>query len=809
MRTLNLEIRHSFRALVKRPAMSAIVIVTLALGLGANAVVFSMIDALVLRPFTLREPDRITLMAYTVPDDFDNRNGFTPADFLDWKNGQRVFDRFAAFQWWDANLVGRDEPEAVQGFFVSADFFPALGIEPAIGRGFLPHEEVRGQHRHVILGYGLWERRFASDRAIVGQAIEIDGVPYEVVGIAPKDFEFPMGAQLWAPLSFDANAATNRRTQYLTAVGHLADGHTLDDAKAQMAVIADRLTRDHPETNKGREARVYTLSKGMRDVGLEPLLSMWQASAIFVLLIAGANVANLLVARGAEQQREMAVRLAIGASRGRVVREQLIETGLLALAAVPVALAIAWIGLKTIVSYMPAKIARFVSGWYTIDIDGRLIVYTILLACVTALLFGFVPAIQSSRPRLAESLKEGGRSSTAGGSRLRLRRALVVAEIALVLPLLVAAGLSVMAMNRFLHGPQGYVPDGLLTMQTVLPEARYADAGARRRFAEAAVERLRELPGVQVAAVSNVVPASDNNASRTIEIEGHPNPDPANPPSVDYRAVTPDFLSVLRTPLIRGRGITDADRETTLPIAVVSQSLAQKYWPDQDPIGRKMKVGIGANAQWATVVGICGDVVQSWFIRRNYPTVYVPFVQAPTGAVGMVIRTAGDPASLATTAKAAMRRVDASQPMFEVMSVRQALSERTIGLQFVGSLMFAFGTIALILALVGVYGVMAHMVTQRTHEIGVRIALGATRRDVLSLTVRQTGSLTAIGVGAGLLLSIALNRLIEAGLVGVASTDPRLVAGLALALVVVALAAGYLPARRAASIDPMTALRSE
>jgi putative ABC transport system permease protein len=809
MRTLTLEIRHSFRALLKRPAMSAIVVLTLALGLGANAVVFSMIDALIVRPFTLREIDRLTLLSYQQPDDIDKRNGFTPADFLDAKKEQRLFDRFAAFQWWDANLVGRDEPEAVQGFFVSADFFPALGVELAMGRGFLASEEVPGQHRRVILGHGLWERRFASDPAIIGKAIEVDGVQYEVVGIAPSGFEFPMGAQVWAPLSFKPGAATDRRTQSLTAIGHLAPGTAIEDAKAQMAVIGDRLTREHPDTNKGREARVYTLTQGMRDLGLVPLLSLWQASAIFVLLIAGANVANLLLARGAERQREMAVRLAIGASRARVIREHLIESGLLALAAVPGALAIAWVGSKSIVSYMPAKIARFVEGWYAIDVDGRLIGYTILLACVTALLFGVIPAIQSSRPRLAESLKEGGRSSTTGGGRLRLRRALVVAEIALVLPLLVATALSVTTVNRFLYGPQGYEPNGLLTMQTALPEARYPDPGSRRRFAEAAVEHLRQLPGVQGVAISNVVPASDNNAGRTIEIEGHPNPDPANPPSVDYRAVTPDFLSVLEIPLIKGRGITDADREHTLPVAVVSQSLANKYWPGQDPIGRRIKVGTDANARWATVVGICGDTVQSWFIRRNYPTLYVPFDQAPTGYVGMVLRSGGDPALLSTSAKAAIRVVDPSQPLFEVTTVRQALSDRTVGLQFVGGLMFAFGAVALVLALVGVYGVMAHMVTQRTHEIGVRMALGATRKDVLGLTVRQTGTVTAIGVGAGLVLSVALNRLIEAGLVGVASTDPRLVALLALALIVVALGAGYLPARRAASIDPMRALRAE
>jgi putative ABC transport system permease protein len=809
MRTLTLEIRHSFRGLLKRPAMSAIVVLTLALGLGANAVVFSMIDALVLRPFTLRDLDRLTLLSYTQANDIDRRNGLSPADFRDWQKEQTVFDRLVGFQWWDASLVGRDEAEAVQGFFVSADFFSALGVELAAGRGFLKDEETPGHERKAVLSHAVWQRRFAGDPAIIGQTVQIDAAPYEVVGIAPAGFEFPMGTQVWAPLSFSADAAANRRVQYITVIGHLADGKTLDDAKAQMTVISDRLTSQYPATNKGRVARVFTLPQGLRDLGLGPILSMWQASAVFVLLIACANVASLLLARGAERQREMAVRLAIGASRARVVREHLIESSLLAIAAVPLALALTWGGLKGLVSYMPPKIARFVDGWYAIDVDGRLVGYTIVLAFATALVFGFMPAIQSSRSRLAESLKEGGRSSTTGGGRLRLRRTLVVAEIALVLPLLVAAGLAVTTVNRFLHGPQGYSPDGLLAMQTVLPDARYHDGSARWRFAEAAVEHLRVLPGVQAVAFSNVLPAADNNAGRSIEIEGHPNPDPANPPAVDYRVVSPNFLSVLQVPMIRGRGLTDADREDSLAVAIVSQSLAQRYWPDADPVGRRMKLGTSANAPWVTIVGVCGDTIQHWFNRRNYPTLYVPFRQAPTSALGLIARTDGDPDLLTSSAKTAVRAVDPSQAFFDVRSIRQGLSDRTVGLQFMGTVMAAFGGIALILALVGVYGVMAHMVTQRTHEIGVRMALGATRKDVLGLTVRQTGTLTAIGVGAGLVLSIALNRLIEAGLVGVASTDPRLVVAIAATLIVVALAAGYVPARRAASIDPMAALRAE
>ena len=807
MRTLGLEVRHACRSILKRPAMSAIVVTTLGLGLGANAAVFSMIDALVLRPFTMPDVDRITLLSFTKPDDIDRREALSPADYLDMKRQQPdAFERLAAFDWWNANLVGQDEPENVQGFFVSADFFPALGVQPVMGRTFLLDEETQGRHRRVIIGHGLWQRRFASDPSIVGRAIEVDAAQYEVVGIAPPGFDFPMGSQIWAPLSFNAEAAGNRRAQYLTGIGRLAPGRTLEEAQAQMATIGERLARDYPDTSTGRAVRVYTIGDGMMDIGLGAILSMWQASAGFVLLIACANVGSLLLARGAERQREMAVRLAIGASRGRVVRELLIESGLLALAAVPAALTVAWFGLKLIVAYMPAKIARFVAGWHSMDVDLRLIGFTSALAILTALIFGLIPALQASRPRLSETLKEGGRSATAGGARLRLRRGLVIGEIALALPLLVAAALSVLTVHRFLNGPQGFNPEGVLTMRLLLPAARYPESGDRARFASEAVDRLRTVPGVNGAAAINIMPASDSNSGRSIEIDGVPNLDPQNPPSVDYRAATPGVFEALQIPIRAGRGIIDADREDTQPVAVVSESLARRHWPNADPLGKRIKFSTGP---WITIVGVSGDHIHGWFNRRNYPTIYRPFRQAPAAGMALIVRTTREPATLAADARAAVRGVDPTQPVFELQPMRQTLRERTIGLQYVGAIMFVFGGLALLLAVIGVYGVMASMVTQRTHEIGVRMALGATRRDVLRLTVGQTGKLTAIGVALGVTLSLALGRLIEAGLLGVASSDARITASLAAILVVSALLAGYLPARRAASIDPTVALRGE
>ncbi len=807
MRTLNLETRYALRSIRKRPAMSAIVVVTLALGIGANAAVFEMIDALVLRPFTMPDADRITMLSYSRAEDIYLQESVSPADFLDMKRQQPdAFERLAAWEFWNANLVGQDEPENVQGFFVSADFFPVLGVQPIAGRNFLPEEETRGQHRRVVLGHGLWQRRFASDASIVGRSIEVDGTPHEVVGIAPPGFEFPMGTQLWAPLSFTAETAANRRSQYLTLIGRLAPGRTLEEAQAQMATVGERLSREYQETNKGRQMRVYTIADGMMDLGLKPILSMWQASAAFVLLIACANVASLLLARGAERQREMAVRLAIGASRARIVRELLIESAILALAAVPGALAVAWLSLKLIVGYMPAKIARFVAGWHNMDVDVRLVVFTCALAVVAAIVFGLIPAIQATRPRLAETLKEGGRSATAGGARLRLRRGLVIGEMALALPLLVAAALSVLTVDRFLNGPQGFNPEGLLTMRLRLSDARYPDADARTRFAHDAAARLSTIPGVETAAAVNVMPAGNNNSGRSIEIDGVPNPDASNPPSADFRTATPQLFAALQMPIRKGRGFTDADRADTQPVVIVNEAFVRRHWPNADPIGKRMRTGTDP---WMTVVGVCGDHIHGWFDRRNTPTLYRPFPQAPTSGMALLVRTSRDPATVAAEARAAVRAVDPAQPVFELQPMRTTLLERTLGLHYVGAIMFAFGGLALLLAVIGVYGVMASMVTQRTHEIGVRMALGATRRDVLRLTVGQTGTLSAIGVAIGVALSLLLGRLIEAGLLGVASSDGRITAALAVILVAAALTAGYLPARRAASIDPTVALRGE
>jgi putative ABC transport system permease protein len=803
MYTFVKDVRYGWRGLWKRPLVTATVGLTLALGLGANAAIFNLIDRLILRPYPLEDPDSVVLLAESGPRLHDAKEAVSPANFFDWRAETRTLMFVSAFAWWDANLVERGEPERLPGFQVTSGFFEALRIRPALGRTFVRDDETFGRHRVAILSDVLWRRRFGADPSVVGRAVVLDGEPFQIVGVMPPRFSFPDGSQIWAPIAFDPKTPPPRDARYFTGIGRLKAGVGIEDTQAELSVLAARLSRDYPDANRDYGVRVYTLTRGMMDEGIGPMFSLWQASAVIVLLIACANIANLLLARAAERRHETGVRLALGASRGRIARESLTESALLALIAVPPALAFAWVSLYAIRISMPANILRFVPGFESLGPDLRLVGFTVAVAVLTACVFGVLPAIQAARGSVTETLKEGGRTST---GRQRLRRTIVVAEISIALPLLVAAGLGVLGTRRFLSGPQGYDADGLLTMKLVLPDRVYPDEPSRRQFVANAIDALHTVAGVSQAAAVNNMPTSGSNASRAIEIEGHPAPDPVNLPSVDFRVATPEYFSALRIPVVRGRSFTSADREDTAPIVIVSEAMARKFWPNEEPIGRRLKV---RNGPWLTVVGVSGDVIHDWFARRNTPTMYRPYRQAPSDYMCVVVRTEGDPASLAPAARGALLGVDAAQPVYDVMTMRRALHERTIGLQYLAAIMAVFAAIALVLAAVGLYALITYFVAQRRHEIGVRMALGATGRDVMRLTVGQALRLTLTGAAVGLALSIALTRLMEAGMLGIATRDARVFAGFAGVLIVTALVAGYVPARRAAAIDPISALRVE
>jgi predicted permease len=557
----------------------------------------------------------------------------------------------------------------------------------------------------------------------------------------------------------------------------------------------------------------------MRDVGLPTILLLWQIAAVAVLLIACTNVANLLLAQGAAREREFAVRTALGAGRSRIIRLLLAEGVVLALAAVPLSLALASAGFVAIRAAMPPELVRFIPGWDQMGIDWRIFAVTVALAAVTAVVFGAIPALRASRPHVPAL--QGTRSVTAGITRSRLRRALVVAEVAIALPLLVISGLASLGAYRFASGPQGYAPDGALRLRMILPEASYPDAATRRQFVDRLLERLSADPRVGEAATSSILPATSTNQSRELTIDGRPvNPD--RPEIVNYRAISPAYLGVLRIPILGGRGLEPGDRDGRGQVVVVSQSLARRYFPDGDAIGREIRLGRPAGPP-RRIVGISGDTIDDWFINREAPTVYVPVDQSPSGQVGLVLRprNAGGPppplrgfgaageSSLADAARAAVASIDPGQAVFDVMTMRHAVHVRTTGLRFAGGLMAVFGTIALVLAAIGLYSVMSSYVAQRRREIGIRMALGARAGDVLRQTIVQGGRLAVIGTIVGLALAVALSRLMESALFGVIGIEIWLFAAIAALLLAIALLASILPARQAAAVDPIAALRAE
>ena len=806
MDRLTMQVRLAIRSLSKRPWMSAAVVGTLALGIGANTAIFGAIDALILRPYPFHDVERVVMPVETAPDLPYRRGTVSPANFLDWRrdlNG--TIDHLSVFQWWDVNLVGRDEPEHILGFHVSADFFAALDVSPALGRGFRAEEETRGHDAVIVLSDGLWKRRFGGDRSILGQSVLIDGSMSEVIGVAPPGFGFPMGAEIWAPLSFDPATAPSRNVQGLTVLGRLTNGVTFDDAQARVAVEGQRLAHDYRVDNAKRGIRLYSLKAGMADLGTPSILALWQAAAIFVLLIACANIMNLLLARGTERSRELALRLALGCSRRRLIFESLVESGVLVCVAAPLSVGAAWVFLSLLRGALPPRIVRFVPGWTAMTVNTPLLAVTLAVAALTTVLFGVLPTLQSLRSDVSEALKSEGRSSAAPG-RQRLRRALVVAEVALVLPLLVAAMLGIKSVEQTLIAWQGYDPNGILALKVSLPRSRYPDADAHRRFANRSLEELATVPGAIAVTAASALPASDEGGTTAIEIASAPPADPALPPRASYRVVSAKYFDVMRIPIVIGRPFSASDTSEAAPVVIVSAAFAKKYWPDGRVMGQRLRI---TNAPWMTVVGVCGDLVHDWFDERYSPTIYRPLDQAPRTDMMFALRTSTAPSAIGPDVRRSLARVDATQPIFDMMPMRQMVSESTIGLQFVAAVMSTFAGLALMLAVLGLYAVMTYLVAQRVREIGVRIALGATTGDVFRLAIGQASRLTAAGVGVGLVLSLLLSRAMEAGLVGIIQTDLKTTVALAVALGCVSIAASFLPARRAAEVDPIVALRSE
>ncbi|HSR68810.1 MAG TPA: ABC transporter permease [Acidobacteriota bacterium] len=797
----------ALRSLRKRPGFSAVVVLTLALGIGANAAVFNLIDALLLRPFPIPNVDRIVQVFETIESQGWDRASASPANFLEWKEETELFQQVHAHQWWEVNLTGTDQPERLHGTLVTPGWMGMLSVQTTHGRDLRLAENDPAQERTVVLGHDFWVRRYGADASIVGQSIELNGQSYEVVGVGPAGFHYPMGTELWAPLVISPETAQQRDSHYLNVLAHLRQGRSADEAQAALAARAERLAQQFPDSNAGWGVNVMVLSKAVVDIGAPAFLMVWQITVVFVLLIACVNVANLLLTRGGERAKELSLRVALGAGRWRLMRQLLTENLILSLAGALAAMPMAWAASELLRTSLPAEIRVFMMGWDKIGVDYRMLLFAGALAVVAAVIFGLAPALSATRLDLNQVIGEGGRSGSAGSSQ-RGRRLLVVAEVAVALMLLIASGLSIQGSMRLIEQDQGYDPDGLLTAQLVLPSEKYPQAEDRRDFWNRLELELEALPQVRNAAVANILPAAPDGSSRDYELEGRPAATIAERPSADFRVITPDFFETMRVPILNGRAFTEQDREDSRRVAIVSRQMARRDWPQQDPLGQRFRLPENPD-QWYTVVGVAGDVTHNWFFGGPRPTMYLPMAQMPYRGVYVALRTTGDPLSLAPSLRRAVRRLDADQPVFGVKTQRQTLSDRTIGLRYAATIMGVFGAIALILSVVGIYGVMAYSINQRIREIGIRVALGALGRDVLRLTLGGALRLTAIGCAIGLLLAFVLGRFMESTLFGTIQLNLITFVGFTVLLVAAALLAAYVPSRRALRVDPSEALRVE
>ncbi len=806
---LGQDVRYALRMLVKNPAFTAVAVIALALGIGANTAIFSVVNAVLLRPLPFKNPGQLVMVWENAAHLGFPKDTPSPANFLDWQKQAQSFAGMAATAERSFNLTGLGEPERLEGRRVSANLFDLLGVRVLVGRTFVTDDDRPGTHV-VLLSYSLWQRRFGSDPSVIGQALSLNGESYTVVGVMPRLVQLPgyssRNDQLWVPIAFSQEEASQRGNHFLEVIARLKPGITLKQAQAEMETIAARLAGAYPVYNMRRGAVVVPLHEQV--VGdIKPALLVLLGSVGFVLLIACANVANLLLARAAVRQKEIALRLAIGASRARLTRQFLTESVLLAIFGAGFGLLLAFAGIRILRTFIPSTISQV----QTINIDGTVLIFTVLVAVLTGIAFGLAPAIHGSHLNLNDTLKEGSRDSTGGIKGHRARALLVIGEVAISFVLLIAAGLLI---NSFLHLRKldlGFRPDHLLTMKVDLSEVKYPDRERRAAFFDEVIRRVRTLPGVQSAAVAGNLPLTYNGDSMTISVEGLPDPPPDQQPDVIYRVIGPAYFRTMGIPIVRGRDFTDEDKADSKDVVIISEKTAQHFWPGQDPIGKRLKPGSSrSNGPWREVIGIVKDVHQNDLIAAPKMEMYLDYRQLKSiPANALVVRTSIEPMSIARSVRNTIWSVDKDQSVADIDTMEHIVAQAVARQRFSMLLLGFFATIALLLASIGIYGVISYSVAQRTREIGIRIALGARRADVLKMTIKEALKLVGMGMMIGLVVALLLTRVIATLLYGISASDPSTFVAISLVLLVVAIVASYVPALRATKVDPVVALRAQ
>jgi len=814
MGTLWTDLRYSLRTLRKSPGFTAVVILTLALGIGANTTIFSVIDAVFLKPLPFPDPDRLVMVWQHNMRDPDDHNIISLPNYLDWKQQNHVFQNMAIFDsaGKSYSLSGERNPEQVSGLRVSASFFDVLGVQPMLGRTFVPEEEIAGRDREVVLSYGLWQRRYGADSGIIGKAVRIDGDNYTVIGVMPRDFQFQFWSglrELWVPAGY-TRGDHDRTSNSFVCIARLKPGTTVVQAEAEMEIIGKHLSEEYPVENADQSAIV----SGMDDLSQN---DRWRTLRIllgavgFVLVIACVNVANLMLSRSASRQKELAIRRALGAGGGRIARQLLTESTLLGLLGGVAGLLLALWMTKLLPTILPGSMLRTPFRHIeSFSLDGRVFSFALLISCVTGILFGLAPALSGLGRDFNLTLKEGGRGSTEGGGN-RLRHALVASEVALALIVLAGAGLMLESMSRLLNVDPGLDAKNVLVMGTPTPQVElYYGPPTNLRFCQQLQESVATLPGiVSVGAVSHL-PLSGASAGRGFAVEGRPVPKPEDQPGAGYAVACPGYFRTMGIPLVKGREFTDQDTVAAPGVIVINEAMAHEYWPNDDPIGRRIKLGgLEANDPMLTVVGVIRNVRHFGLDRKINPEFYRPFTQAGWPVMTIVVRTATSPLGLSNAVQAALLRMDPDRAISRIRTMQDVVDGSVGSRRFPMILLAVFSVLALALASVGIAGVVSYAVAQRTHEIGIRMALGARPVDVLRLIGGQSGVWVLAGLAIGIAGALGVTRMLAGLLYEVKPADPLVLGAVSLVLAAVAFCACYLPARRAMDVDPMVALRHE